>query len=821
MLGRVSSLSVCYRIRLEKFVDLNTHLSYSVSHDNFDILGFFNGESQFMTFFYGQSRTDSLPPNWSISPETWNHLCHIFQQRSYSIYWNGKLYHSTPLDFTWSFPLNGSLVLGQEQDSLGGGFDFTQILMGDLAQVSFWDRTLPQSEVENLASCSSLGRGGIFSSDTAQMELNGVDAKWTILSQLCRDSSHLYLMLPEMRSFEATISSCRVLNSTVAAPRSATDNELLTQEMVPFHDVCFPSTSWKIWLGFTDEEEEDVWRDVATQQPAIYKNFGPNFPHGGKIYNCVCLMTDGFWIDTECKNTNRRCTACQLDKSDFLRLRGLCFDSEHETRFRASGYINGRPFFYGYYNMLIVWDPQRNTWHLKNGPKNETLMSISTITLSSYPFGKHAWTADTEICGQAPGKSIFLSLSPCNQNQFMCRSGDCIPHKSRCNLRYECEDGTDEVDCNRIGVSDEYQNQLPPMGSTGTALHLQSELLITRIASIDELNMAITLELGVTLNWIDERITLKHLKSSGAGTILTKQDKSKIWKPSYKFTNLQGGKAQLLEENMKVLTANGPKLPGFNNQDMDIIYPGKNNSLSLVQYYTATITCDLLFLRYPFDNQVCSVNIQLPSTYNNYVMFDIVDSVIVYTGPEDLPLYTVKRFSIGQAATSNLMVFEFEMARRPGVAILSTFLPSLLILLVSWATLFVNLEDLNVRAIMSLTTLLVLYTLFANQTSSLPKTSEVKLVDLWFFFIIFILFGNIMMHIFVRKNSLGQIRDVKITRVSPMIGEEKPKGFNFTIFRWIPHKFLVVYRNIIIPCLIITFIVVFWVTLYILKVYDK
>ncbi|XP_064111255.1 uncharacterized protein LOC135218736 [Macrobrachium nipponense] len=774
--GSVSALSVCYRIRLEKFVDLNVHLSYSVSQDNFDILGFSNAENQFMTWFYGQPLTDGLPPNWAVAPETWNHLCHIFEQESYRIYWNGKLYYSTSLDFSWSFPFNGSLVLGQEQDVLGGGFDSTQILMGDLAQVSFWDRALPESEVESLASCRSPGRGNSFSSDTAQMELTGVVETSTNLSQLCRSTSHFYLMLPEMRSFKDTISICRVLNSTVVAPRSAMENERLTQEMVPFHDVCFPSTTWKIWLGFTDELEEDVWRDVATQQPTSYKNFGPNFPHGGRIYNCVCLMTDGHWIDTECKNTNRRCTACQLDRSDFLRLRGLCYDSEHETRFRASGYIHGRPFFYGYYNMLIVWDPDRNAWELKNVSKNKTILSISTTALNSYPFGKHAWTVNTEVCGQAPGKSMILSLSPCNRKQFMCRSGDCILHTSRCNLRYDCEDGTDEVDCNRIIVSDEYQNQLPPVGPGGKALQLRLELLITRIASIDELSMAITLEFGLTLSWIDERITIKHLKSSSGGTILTTEDKNKVWKPTYKFVNLQGGKVQLLEENMKVLTANDPELPNFNNQDMDIAFPGENNSLSLVQHYIVTITCDLHFLRYPFDNQVSSVNIQLPFTYNNYVQFDPTNSVVAYSGPADLPLYTVKRFSTGTTTTTNRMVFAFE---------------------------------------------LVLYTLFANQTSSLPKTSEVKLVDLWFFFIIFLLFGNVMMHIFVRKNRLGQLRDVEVTQISPALGEETSKGFSLTtIFQWIPYKFLLVYRNVIVPSLIVMFIVIFWVTLYALKVYD-
>ena len=34
-----------------------------------------------------------------------------------------------------------------------------------------------------------------------------------------------------------------------------------------------------------------------------------------------------------------------------------------------------------------------------------------------------------------------------NQTEFTCKSGDCVPLESRCDLNLDCEDATDELDC--------------------------------------------------------------------------------------------------------------------------------------------------------------------------------------------------------------------------------------------------------------------------------------------------------------------------------------------------------------------------------------
>jgi Low-density lipoprotein receptor domain class A len=42
---------------------------------------------------------------------------------------------------------------------------------------------------------------------------------------------------------------------------------------------------------------------------------------------------------------------------------------------------------------------------------------------------------------------LFLAENPCNQYDFWCTDGDCVPATWRCDLDIDCTDGSDELDC--------------------------------------------------------------------------------------------------------------------------------------------------------------------------------------------------------------------------------------------------------------------------------------------------------------------------------------------------------------------------------------
>ncbi|XP_076030725.1 glycine receptor subunit alpha-2-like [Oratosquilla oratoria] len=88
------------------------------------------------------------------------------------------------------------------------------------------------------------------------------------------------------------------------------------------------------------------------------------------------------------------------------------------------------------------------------------------------------------------------------------------------------------------------------------------------------------------------------------------------------------------------------------------------------------------------------------------------------------------------------------LKRRYAFHLTSTYLPTVLLILVGYGTLYIRLAMFQVRSIMSLTTLLVLTSLYTQTAASLPKTSYLKAIDMWLLYFIIVLVCVIITHIF-------------------------------------------------------------------------
>uniref|UniRef100_A0A4W6CJX6 Neuronal pentraxin IIb n=1 Tax=Lates calcarifer TaxID=8187 RepID=A0A4W6CJX6_LATCA len=67
----------------------------------------------------------------------------------------------------------GVIILGQEQDVVGGRFDAGQAFVGELSQVNIWDRVLKPVEIQSMANCSSYIPGNVVSWLASNVEVFG------------------------------------------------------------------------------------------------------------------------------------------------------------------------------------------------------------------------------------------------------------------------------------------------------------------------------------------------------------------------------------------------------------------------------------------------------------------------------------------------------------------------------------------------------------------------------------------------------------------------------------------------------------------------
>ncbi|XP_057603438.1 pentraxin-4 isoform X3 [Hippopotamus amphibius kiboko] len=161
----LQALSICSWVRTASG-HLGTLLSYATEeNDNKLVL---HGRDSLapgsIHFVIGDPAFRELPLQPLLDGQ-WHHVCVIWTSilGRYWLHMDRRLV-ATGSRFRegYEIPPGGSLVVGQEQDSVGGGFDGSEAFVGSIAGLAIWDRVLIPGEVSNLATGKELPTGAIL-----------------------------------------------------------------------------------------------------------------------------------------------------------------------------------------------------------------------------------------------------------------------------------------------------------------------------------------------------------------------------------------------------------------------------------------------------------------------------------------------------------------------------------------------------------------------------------------------------------------------------------------------------------------------------------
>jgi len=99
----------------------------------------------------------------SANDGKWHHICVTWESDGVmQFYKDGELHtHATDLQKE-SIQGGGSLVLGQEQDSVGGGFQSSQSFQGSLTNVNVWSYVLSPHAIKFLSKSCLSGEGNVY-----------------------------------------------------------------------------------------------------------------------------------------------------------------------------------------------------------------------------------------------------------------------------------------------------------------------------------------------------------------------------------------------------------------------------------------------------------------------------------------------------------------------------------------------------------------------------------------------------------------------------------------------------------------------------------
>ena len=111
----------------------------------------------------------------------------------------------------------------------------------------------------------------------------------------------------------------------------------------------------------------------------------------------------------------------------------------------------------------------------------------------------------------------------------------------------------------------------------------------------------------------------------------------------------------------------------------------------------------------------------------------------------DLTMFTVTDLTLIKSEETNMVFMAIKLKRKVATELLTTFLPTMLLLLIVYATNFFNENLFSDAVAVNLTIMLVMTTIFTSKIEELPPTSDMKMIDIWLIFCLVVPFLEVIL----------------------------------------------------------------------------
>ena len=115
----------------------------------------------------------------------------------------------------------------------------------------------------------------------------------------------------------------------------------------------------------------------------------------------------------------------------------------------------------------------------------------------------------------------------------------------------------------------------------------------------------------------------------------------------------------------------------------------------------------------------------------NYI--NLLSSGVEYIGDKQLTQFGVTNVEMIRKGSDYLLV-EITLKRITSYHVLSTFGPTLTLLIIAIVTRFIEESHFEATIMLAITSMLVMYTLYQSASAALPKTAYLKMIDIWLIF---------------------------------------------------------------------------------------
>ncbi|CAG06099.1 unnamed protein product, partial [Tetraodon nigroviridis] len=305
-----------------------------------------------------------------------------------------------------------------------------------------------------------------------------------------------------------------------------------------------------------------------------------------------------------------------------------------------------------------------------------------------------------------------------------------------------------------MGRTSGYDARIRP-NFKGPPVNVSCNIFINSFGSIAETTMDYRVNIFLRQQWNDPRLAYSEYPDDSLDLDPSMLDS--IWKPDLFFANEKGAHFHEVTTDNKLLRI-------FKNGN--VLY-----SIRL----TLTLSCPMDLKNFPMDVQTCIMQygehrglflnlvsisgwtmddslgaltgiLAFLNVFNVFCRYTMNDLIFEWqeNGPVQvaegltLPQFILKdesdlRYCTKHYNTGKFTCIEvrFHLERQMGYYLIQMYIPSLLIVILSWVSFWINMDAAPARVALGITTVLTMTTQSSGSRTSLPKVSYVKAIDIW------------------------------------------------------------------------------------------
>nr|XP_055070616.1 glycine receptor subunit alpha-2 [Misgurnus anguillicaudatus] len=269
-----------------------------------------------------------------------------------------------------------------------------------------------------------------------------------------------------------------------------------------------------------------------------------------------------------------------------------------------------------------------------------------------------------------------------------------------------------------MGKTSGYDARIRP-NFKGPPVNVTCNIFINSFGSVAETTMDYRVNIFLRQKWNDPRLAYSEYPDSSLDLDPSMLDS--IWKPDLFFANEKGA-------NFHDVTTDNKLLRIF--KDGTVLY-----SIRL----TLILSCPMDLKNFPMDVQTCTMQLESFGYTMNDLIFEWLDKgpvqmadgltlpQFIIRDEKDLG-YCTKHYNTGKFTCIEV---KFHLERQMGYYLIQMYIPSLLIVILSWVSFWINMDAAPARVALGITTVLTMTTQSSGSRASLPKVSYVKAIDIW------------------------------------------------------------------------------------------